>query len=87
METDGTPQKSSKLALLKKVIKMNKLSRLLETKYKGYDVNGHRGVSQGWYEGPCPSPKMRLQHIEGENPNLKDLSMPFSEFLKINNAY
>lgn len=84
MNTDGTPQKSSKLALLKKVIKMNKLSKLLKQKYEGYDVNGHRGVAQGRYEGPCPSPELKLAHIEGENENLKDLSMPFSEFLKKN---
>ncbi|MGN0768421.1 MAG: NAD(P)-binding protein, partial [Christensenellales bacterium] len=84
MKVDGTPQESSKIALLKKFIKMKKLSRLLETKYKGYDVNGHRGVSEGRYEGLCPSPKMKLAHIEGENPNLKELSMPFSEFLKLN---
>ena len=80
MMTDGTPQKSSKLALLKKFMKMKKLNK----KYYGYDVNGHRGVSEGRYEGPCPSPKMKLKHIEGVNPNLKDLSMPFSEFLKKN---
>ena len=84
MMTDGTPQKSSKIALLKKFMKMKKLNKLLAKKYYGYDVNGHRGVAQGRYEGPCPSPKMKLQHIEGENPNLKDLSMPFSEFLKMN---
>lgn len=84
MNTDGTPLKSRKIDLLKKVMKMNKLSRLLEKKYKGYDVNGHRGVAQGRYEGPCPSPELKLAHIEGENPNLKDLSMPFSEFLKKN---
>lgn len=86
MNADGTPQKSSPLALLKKIMKMRKLSKLLETKYKGYDVNGHRGVSEGRYEGPCPSPEMKLAHIEGENPNLKDLSMPFSEFLKLNHC-
>jgi len=84
MMTDGTPQKSSKLALLKKFMKMKKLNKLLNKKYYGYDVNGHRGVSEGRYEGPCPSPKMKLKHIEGVNPNLKDLSMPFSEFLKKN---
>jgi hypothetical protein len=84
MNTDGTPLKSKKIDLLKKVMKMNKLSRLLDKKYKGYDVNGHRGVAQGRYEGPCPSPELKLAHIEGENPNLKDLSMPFSEFLKKN---
>ena len=54
--------------------------------YKGYDVNGHRGISEGRYEGPCPSPEMKLAHIEGVNPNLKDLSMPFSEFLKLNHC-
>lgn len=86
MNTDGTPLKSSKLELLKKVIKMRKLSRLLDTKYKGYDVNGHRGVSEGRYEGPCPSPKMKLKHIEGKNENLKDLALPFSEFLKLNHC-
>lgn len=84
MKVDGTPQKSSKLALLKKYLKMKKLSKLLATKYKGYDVNGHRGVSEGRYEGPCPSPEMKLAHIEGVNANLKDLCMPFSEFLKLN---
>ncbi len=84
MNTDGTPQKSSKIALLKKFMKMKKLSKLLNKKYYGYDVTGHRGVAQGRYEGQCPSPEMKLKHIEGENPNLKDLSMPFSEFLKKN---
>jgi len=84
MNTDGTPLKQSKWALLKKFMKLKKLSKLLDKKYYGYDVNGHRGVAQGRYEGLCPSPKMKLAHIEGENPNLKDLSMPFSEFLKLN---
>ena len=63
---------------------MKKLAKLLDKKYYGYDVNGHRGVAQGKYEGMCPSPKMKLKRIQGENPNLKDLSMPFSEFLKLN---
>ncbi len=84
--TDGTPIKQSKLSLLKKVMKMRKLSKLLATKYKGYDVNGHRGVAEGRYEGLCPSPELKLAHIEGENPNLKDLSLPFSEFLKLNHC-
>lgn len=84
MRTDGTPQKSSVLGLLKKLVNLKKLEKLLNTKYKGYDVNGHRGVAQGKYEGPCPSPELKLAHIEGENPNLKELSMPFSEFLKLN---
>lgn len=86
MNTDGTPLKSSKIALLKKFLKLKKLTKLLNKKYKGYDVNGHRGVAQGRYEGPCPSPEMKLAHIEGVNENLKDLSMPFSEFLKKNHC-
>jgi hypothetical protein len=28
-----------------------KLAHLLETKYVGYDVNGHRGVAEGRYDG------------------------------------
>ncbi|MGI5888671.1 MAG: FAD-dependent oxidoreductase [Oscillospiraceae bacterium] len=81
---DGTTIKQSKISMLKKLMKLNKLTKLLKTKYKGYDVNGHRGVAQGRYEGLCPSPELKLAHIEGENPNLKDLALPFSEFLKIN---
>lgn len=46
MKVDGTPQKMSPIAMLKKLSKMKKLSKLLETKYKGYDVNGHRGISE-----------------------------------------
>ncbi len=83
---DGTPLKSSKLALLKKFMKMKKLNRLLAKKYKGYDVNGHRGVAEGRYGGPCPSPEMKLAHIEGVNENLKDLALPFTEFLKKNHC-
>lgn len=86
MNTDGTPAKTSKLALIKKLLALRKMTKLLKTKYVGYDVNGHRGVAQGRYDGPCPSPELKLAHIEGENPNLKDLSMPFSEFLKKNHC-
>nr|WP_072514726.1 FAD-dependent oxidoreductase [Ndongobacter massiliensis] len=84
MNTDGTKLKTSKIALLKKLWALRKMTKLLNTKYKGYDVNGHRGVAEGRYEGPCPSPEMKLAHIEGENPNLKDLSMPFIDFLRLN---
>lgn len=84
MNTDGSPIKTSPISMLKKILKMKKLTKLLNTKYVGYDVNGHRGVAEGRYEGPCPSPEMKLKHIEGNNENLKDLSMPFSEFLKLN---
>ena len=37
--------------LLKMRNQMKKFAEILETKYKGYDVNGHRGVSEGRYEG------------------------------------
>lgn len=59
-----------------------RMALLLETKYKGYDVNGHRGVAFGRYEGDAATPSRA--HIEGENPNLKDLSLPFKEFCKLN---
>lgn len=84
MNTDGTPIKTKPTEMLKKMWQLRKLTKILNTKYYGYDVNGHRGVAQGRYEGPCPSPEMKLAHIEGENPNLKDLSMPFKDFLKLN---
>lgn len=56
--------------------------RNYETKYKGYDVNGHRGVAQGRYDGCAVTPDR--EHIEGENPNLKDLAMPFKDFMEMN---
>ena len=37
--------------LLKMKKQVKKLGEILETKYKGYDVNGHRGVAQGRYDG------------------------------------
>ena len=88
--TDGSDLKSSKLALLKKLIKMKKLGKLLAKKYKGYDLNGHRGVSQGRYEGLQPKQPNEegegLRYVKGENPNLKDLSMTFKDFLKLNHC-
>lgn len=78
---DGTPYKMSIFTKIKKLMKLKKLSKLLKTKYVGYDVNGHRGVAKGEYEGLCPSPELKLAHIQGKNENLKDLAMPFSEFL------
>ena len=81
---DGSPYKMTIIDKVKKLHNLNKMTKLLNSKYKGYDVNGHRGVAQGRYEGLCPSPEERLNHIEGVNPNLKDLSMPFIDFLKMN---
>jgi hypothetical protein len=66
---------------MKKQVK--KLGELLETKYAGYDLNGHRGVSEGRYDGFSQKSAKR-EPVSGENPNLKDLAMPFSEFCKKN---
>ena len=65
---------------MKKQVK--KLGELLETKYKGYDINGHRGVSEGRYEGFAVTPGR--EPVSGVNENLKDLCLPFKEFCKLN---
>lgn len=83
MTTDGKEVKRGVLQLLTMLHKLNKMSKILKKKYFGYDVNGHRGVAQGKYDGPWPvTPELKV--IKGDNPHLKDLSMPFSEFLKLN---
>ncbi|MEI3102238.1 MAG: hypothetical protein V8T45_11050 [Oscillospiraceae bacterium] len=61
---------------------LKQFGELLETKYKGYDVNGHRGVAQGRYEGFAVTPGR--EPVSGVNENLKDLALPFSEFCKKN---
>jgi protoporphyrinogen oxidase len=68
--------------LLKMRNQVKKLGELLETKYKGYDLNGHRGVAQGRYEGDAVTPER--EHVEGVNENLKDLALPFKEFCEKN---
>lgn len=68
--------------LLKMKKQLKKLGTLLETKYKGYDVNGHRGVSEGRYDGYDANGSGKW--ITGENPNLKDLTMPFKQFCEMN---
>ncbi len=69
--------------LLKMKKQVKKLGELLETKYKGYDLNGHRGVAEGRYEGFSQANAKR-EPVKGENPNLKDLCLPFNEFCKLN---
>jgi protoporphyrinogen oxidase len=64
--------------LLKMKSQMKKLAQLLETKYKGYDVNGHRGVSEGRYDGYAVTPGR--EKVSGVNENLKDLCLPFKDF-------
>jgi len=71
--------------LLKLKKQMKRLAELLKTKYVGYDVNGHRGVSEGKYDGYSPANVDRV-HVSGVNPNLKDLILPFDKFCEINNV-
>lgn len=61
---------------------MKKFASILETKYKGYDVNGHRGVAEGKYDGYTATEERA--HTAGDNPNLKDLALPFRDFCKLN---
>ena len=68
--------------LLKMKKQLTKFGELLETKYKGYDVNGHRGVAEGRYDGFAVTPGR--EKVEGVNPNLKDLALPFKEFCEKN---
>ena len=72
------------LGLLKLKKQMKKLVEIMNTKYKGYDCYGHRGVAQGRYSGLDKSVDNALNLIEGENPNLKDLALPFDKFCKLN---
>ena len=68
--------------LMKMKNQAKKFGELLQTKYKGYDLNGHRGLAQGRYEGDAVTPER--EHVEGENENLKDLALPFKEFCEKN---
>ena len=76
--------KHPKAALhLKKLQKqIVEFGHILETKYKGYDVCGHRGVAEGRYEGFAVTEGR--EPVSGENPNLKDLALPFKEFCEKN---
>lgn len=60
------------------------LGKLLLTKYKGYDVNGHRGVASGSFEGRLSTPTRPF--VKGNNPFLKDLALPFKDFCKLNHV-
>ncbi len=75
--------KIPRLLKMKKQVKL--FGELLESKYKGYDVNGHRGVAEGRYEDFSQQSAKR-EPVSGENPNLKDLALPFKEFCRINNV-
>ena len=75
-------KKTKDLLRLKK--QMKKLVEIMETKYKGYDCYGHRGIAEGKYSGLSKGINDALLPIEGVNPNLKDLALPFAEFCRIN---
>ena len=79
---DFSPKKLLDLIKLKK--QMKKLVEIMNTKYRGYDCYGHIGVANGRYYGLSKMEGNALQHIEGVNPNLKDLALPFDEFCRIN---
>ena len=70
--------------LMKMKKQVTELGRILETKYKGYDVNGHRGVAQGRYDGFAVTPER--EPVSGTNENLKDLAMPFKDWCEMNNV-
>ena len=70
--------------LMRLKAQMKKLVAIMETKYKGYDCYGHRGVASGRYSGLSKQLHNSLEHIEGINPNLKDLALPFDEFCRLN---
>ena len=64
--------------LLKLKKQIEKFGEILRADYKGYDICGHRGVSEGRYEGYAVAEDRH--HVEGENPKLKDLCMTFKDF-------
>ena len=82
------PQKEfsvSKLVdLMKLKSQMKKLVRIMNTKYRGYDLYGHVGVAQGRYSGLSKEQHRALQRVSGVNQNLKDLALPFDEFCRKN---
>lgn len=47
---------------------VKKLGTLLATKYKGYQYTGHKGISEGKYDGYDP---VTGEHVVGENPTSK----------------
>lgn len=70
------------LHLLKLKKQMKKFTGLLESKYQGYELNGHRRIAEGRYEGFRADEKKKK--ISGVNGNLKDLSLFFRDFCRIN---
>src|SRR5574344_1723706 len=82
VKKDFSFKKLFSLLKLKKAVK--RLAKIMETKYAGYDVNGHRGIAEGRYDGLDKTYGNDMKHVEGTNENLKDLALPFTEFCKLN---
>jgi len=80
MDDHGDPAEAERLLDVQN--QFRQLCMLLLTKYEGYDVNGHRGVAEGRYDGFAATPGR--EPVSGENPNLKDLALPFKDFLELN---
>ena len=68
-EPKKNPLMIPRLLKMKKQVKL--LGELLETRYKGYDLNGHRGVAQGRYDG-FSQKNAKRERVNGINPNLKE---------------
>lgn len=83
VKENGTQPRQPLFAKRKNAAKINKLVQVLSTKYKGYNIIGHRGAAQGRYEGLAARDGM-LEPVRGVNANLRDLALPFAEFLKRN---
>ena len=46
---------------------LKKFGEILETKYKGYDLNGHRGVAEGRYDGYAVTPgREKVERKDGK---------------------
>ena len=76
--------KSVQIAGVKK--ELDRMKTLLETKYRGFEVYGHRGICLGRYAGAGKNPVHPLRVETGDNLALKDLALPFAEFCRRNNT-
>ena len=68
---------------LKAELKLRKFFNILKSKYMGFDVSGHKGIADGCYDGLSYTD---LRSVNGKNEFLKNLSLPFSEFLLKNHC-
>lgn len=84
---EATPfglKKRGIFASVKLTNQIRKLSRLLETRYRGYDCYGHVGLSKGAFFGLSKEMDNHLRRVRGRNQNLRELALPFDQFCRIN---